>query len=336
VLLTSLLTLLTPLKPADSITFLDVGQGDGIYLNLAGENILVDAGSSSSKSMGKYTVEPFLKSSRVSSLDRVFVTHADQDHISGVRYLLTESDIEIDRLYLPVQALEDSAYDALKAEAEAAGTKLIYLKQGDVVLPGGDGERGDSERGDSKDGVGKGGGGNEKESESHKASSPAGTDRCRITCLWPTQETSTEDMNNESLVLLLEDGDFTAYLAGDAGQEAEAEIIERYSAGRVTAISGLKTYDNVDSYASALDSIDLLKCGHHGSSTSTSAELLEVLKPRYGVLSYKEGNRYGHPHKEVLDRLEKYDIETLHTARSGAVTFMLTGRRVIVKIYIND
>ena len=288
VMLTAFVTWITPVNASDQITFLDVGQGDGIYISMAGENILVDGGSSSSKSMGKYTLEPFLKSSRVSRLDRVFVTHADTDHISGIRYLLAESDIKISRLYLPLQALEDDAYDDLKEEAEHAGTRLIYLKQGDVVEPGFGLDIAAAREDGGKTAV-----------------------ECTISCLWPDADTSTEDMNNESLVLLVQSGGFTSYLAGDAGVDAESSILGEYTC--------------------EIHQVDVLKCGHHGSSTSTSQELLESIRPHWAVLSYKEGNIYGHPHREVCERLEKYGVQQLHTAKNGAVTFVFTGKRVLVR-----
>lgn len=296
VLLTALLTSLTPLKSSDSITFLDVGQGDGIYLHIGDEHMLVDAGSSSSKSMGRYTLEPFLKSSRADVLDRVFVTHADADHINGIRYLLTESDISIGRLYLPVQALIDPAYAELTAEAEQAGTDLVYLKCGDIISIGDEG--------------------------------------ATVTCLWPTEEVGTDDMNNESLVLLLRAGDVSAYLAGDAGQEAEREILAEIEAAGRDELPAGRSGTSGNGITSA--STDILKCGHHGSRTSSSSELIDALQPSWAVLSYKKGNTYGHPHDEVVERLESSGAQLLHTAESGAVTFMLTGRRVLVRTFLKQ
>ena len=293
VLAAALLAWTTPFKESDSITFLDVGQGDGIYMYLEGEHILVDGGSTSSKSMGEYTLEPFLKSSRVDSLDRVFVTHADSDHISGIRYLLTQSSIDIKRLYLPVQAMQNPSYEELIREASDAGVELIFLKRGDMLLPGREAE------------------GKEEGTDKDRSVGCDAKPSCSITCLWPRADFKADDVNDESLVLLVQTGAFSAYLAGDAGTEVEAEILREES----------------DLFGSGKQT-DVLKCGHHGSRTSSSYALIEALKPRWAVLSYKKGNSYGHPHQEVTDRLDELGIKTVHTAQSGAITYLIPGNNV--------
>ncbi|MCA5011129.1 MBL fold metallo-hydrolase, partial [Clostridioides difficile] len=82
--------------------FLDVGQGDGILLRAGRSTVLVDGGSSSKKSLGKYSLEPCLKSMGVPVIQYAFISHGDQDHLSGVAYLLENSeDIRIENLMLP-------------------------------------------------------------------------------------------------------------------------------------------------------------------------------------------------------------------------------------------
>ena len=70
---------------------------------------------------------------------------------------------------------------------------------------------------------------------------------------------------------------------GDAESDSEQEILERF--GNVTA--------------------DVLKCGHHGSSTSTSQAFLDRVSPEYAVISCGRDNSYGHPHQETLERCER-------------------------------
>lgn len=110
------------------ITFIDVGQGDGIYLN-SGEDILIDCGSSSTKHIGENTLEPFLLSYAVDSLDKVFVTHADSDHTSGILYLAESGRIHINSLYLPCCADGNEKYDAIRA----ISLNTHYLKAGDTI-----------------------------------------------------------------------------------------------------------------------------------------------------------------------------------------------------------
>jgi competence protein ComEC len=73
---------------------------------------------------------------------------------------------------------------------------------------------------------------------------------------------------------------------------------------------------------------DLLKVGHHGSSTSTSPELLAAVKPRLAVISVGRQNSYGHPRYEVLQRLANSGVSVYRTDMDGLVTFYLDGRSV--------
>ena len=73
------------------MTFIDVGQGDGIYMETPeGTTVLIDGGSSDNKKLYEYTLEPFLLSKGRKNLDAVIVTHCDNDHISGIRKIFTE------------------------------------------------------------------------------------------------------------------------------------------------------------------------------------------------------------------------------------------------------
>ena len=69
----------------------------------------------------------------------------------------------------------------------------------------------------------------------------------------------------------------------------------------------------------AQDEVDILKVSHHGSKDGTSEELLEVLKPKLAVISVGAKNRFGHPTKEVLDRLKEKGIEVKRTDRDGDI-----------------
>jgi competence protein ComEC len=115
-----------------------------------------------------------------------------------------------------------------------------------------------------------------------------------------------EDVNEDSLVLLVEYGAFQALFAGDAGFSAEAEM--RGHAGAV----------------------DLLKVGHHGSRGSTGDEWLDSLRPRAAVISVGR-NTYGHPSAQTLTRLRHRRVEVWRTDRDGMVTVSTDGERMTVE-----
>ena len=75
---------------------------------------------------------------------------------------------------------------------------------------------------------------------------------------------------------------------------------------------------------------DVYKAGHHGSSTSNSMAYLKAVSPQYAVISCGEGNDYGHPHKEVLERFDKLGIQVLRTDRMGAIVVASDGRELQV------
>lgn len=76
-----------------------------------------------------------------------------------------------------------------------------------------------------------------------------------------------------------------------------------------------------------LDAVDVLKTGHHGSRYATSESFLQYIKPQYAVISCGKKNRYGHPHKETLERLQDAGAEVYRTDSSGAVILQIrTGK----------
>lgn len=114
--------------------------------------------------------------------------------------------------------------------------------------------------------------------------------------------------NEGSIVLHVSYGNFTAILTGDAETKTEAEILRTYPAEML--------------------SCDLLKVAHHGSSTSSSEEFLNVLSPTVAVISCARYNGYGHPHGEVLARLEKIGTAVLRTDLMGEIIVETDGETI--------
>ncbi len=122
-----------------------------------------------------------------------------------------------------------------------------------------------------------------------------------VELLWPLPGSLdfVADANKISAVIQVRYGSFSALLTGDAGEEEEAAILARHP-------GGLRA--------------QLLKAGHHGSRTSTSAALLDALRPELVVVSAGRRNHYGHPAPETLRRLEARGIPVARTDREGNVS----------------
>ena len=70
-----------------------------------------------------------------------------------------------------------------------------------------------------------------------------------------------------------------------------------------------------------LKNIDFLKVGHHGSNTSSNKHFIDIIKPKYSIISVGRNNRYGHPNKEVLDTLN--DSKIYRTDQDGSIMFKI-------------
>lgn len=107
--------------------------------------------------------------------------------------------------------------------------------------------------------------------------------------------------NESSLVTLYVNGEDKFLFTGDAGSEAENKIIN------------------------SLIDVDVLKVGHHGSSTSSSQKLLDKVRPEYAILQVGVNNKYGHPHRETMSLLENNAIEVHRNDECGDIIFNSTG-----------
>ena len=115
-----------------------------------------------------------------------------------------------------------------------------------------------------------------------------------------------EDQNNYSIVIKLKYKDTSFLFTGDAEKLVEEDILDT----------------NKDISA------DVIKIGHHGSSTSTSEEFLKKVDPKYAVISLGKDNSYGHPHKETIELLENYNIKTYRTDELGTIICTSDGKNI--------
>lgn len=116
------------LRSESQVVFLDVGQGDGIYIQTrAGEDIMIDGGSSSQSDVGEYVLLPFWQYHGRKKIDYWFVSHCDEDHISGLKQLL-EGGYPISYLIFYKEVVKNQQYEQLLQLAQNNQTKVLYVE----------------------------------------------------------------------------------------------------------------------------------------------------------------------------------------------------------------
>ena len=116
-----------------------------------------------------------------------------------------------------------------------------------------------------------------------------------------------DNENDNSSVIYTELNNHKFLFMGDAGVEVEEDLIQKYN----------------------LNNIDVLKVGHHGSKTSSSEEFINEIKPKYSIISVGKNNRYGHPNKEVLEKLDNSKI--YRTAEDGSIMFKIKNNKLKIE-----
>ena len=255
-------------RPSDilSVYFLDIGQGDAIFVDSPTHGrVLVDGGPNRKilSELGK--ILPFADK----RIDVIVETHPDKDHIGGLPEVV--SRYEVGMFLEPGVESENTIDDELKKRVEQKNIPKLLGRRG-MVLNFGDG--------------------------------------AKLIMLFPTQDVTNWETNRASIVAKLVYGDKSFLLTGDSPIAIENVLI------------------NLE--PNFLDS-DVLKAGHHGSRTSTSLTYAEAVSPEYAVISAGEDNSYGHPHKEVLDILEKVGAKIVSTIESGTIKFETNGKTLEIK-----
>ena len=230
-------------KPEFELDILDVGQGDAIYLCASdGTNFMIDGGSTDVKKVGTYRILPFLKAKAIRKVDYWFVSHTDEDHISGLVEVM-ESGYAVGTLVLAEAQKEDEKAHRLAELAQKNGIRVCYMKAGDVL-------------GTRKEDV---------VNERNRA------ETFRIECLYPTNDNDSEDVNDRCLVLYYEDENFSAFFGGDISSEVEEQLV---SAGKCRQTDVLKASHHGSKYSNS----DVLLHALHPHLTIASAGK----KNRYG------------------------------------------------------
>lgn len=350
-LVIAVIILLTRGRSGLEVTFLDVGQGDAIFISLPnGGNVFIDGGSTSSKNIYEKVIEPFLKYKGVRRLDFLFLTHSDADHENGWAQALSGNAYIPDIYNLVLNGSDYSKYlelreRALKYGASEYGALKYDTSEGDTSEGGISGcvtskytgalawlnnagadeinarmegivdiddvedieaiatalEVKDTEILCAEYGMEYVFGECSIVSLNEPGHSDANANVDRKAYKTGFSKTGTgESENDNSIVLLLQYKGKSILFTGDMTSKMEADVAEavRYC---------------------GVDSLSILKVGHHGSKYSSSEEFLASIMPQAAVISCAARNTYGHPHKETLQRLEDVGALVLRTDEGGAI-----------------
>jgi competence protein ComEC len=245
-------------KPNDlKVDFLDIGQGDAIYIEAPnGVQMLVDGGRSSRvlSELGK--VMPFGDD----SIDVVIGTHPDADHIGGLVNVIER--YSVGKIIESGGKSSSKIYNSLESKIVEKKIPHILGRAGMRIIL------------DAKSGV-------------------------YFDILYPDiPDVSTMETNTGSIVGKLVYGATSVMLTADSPIEKELHLVSKDP--------------------QILD-VDILKLGHHGSRTSSSIEYLRATSPTLAIISAGKNNSYGHPHKEVLDKLSFLHIPYLATYTKGTI-----------------
>lgn len=248
-----------------TVAFLNVGQGDAIFIEAPnGNQVLIDGGPNKAVLRELSKQMPFYDR----TIDTVILTHPHLDHYAGFNEIMKKYKV----------SLEIDSGTKNKSAGFVEFENLI--KDGDI-------KRFYAKRGMRID----------MDKDLH------------LDILLPI-------VNNENL------------------SEHDGMLVSRLVYKNNSFLLAGDMEDNLENFLLVLgDSLksDVLKIGHHGSQTSTSENFLGWVNPDLAVISAGQNNKYGHPHKEVTDRLARFEIPTLRTDEKGTVIIKSDGEKIVVK-----
>ncbi|WKZ31438.1 MAG: MBL fold metallo-hydrolase [Candidatus Dojkabacteria bacterium] len=265
-LIGALIVDLLPDSSYNRVIFLDIGQGDASLIQYEGLNILVDGGPADYLTFAL----PRYMSVDDSKIDILIVSHPHADHISGILDIVDR--YEIGEVWINPVCFNSSLYRLLlDLDLKIKPVNNLHeLRYKDMVIQ-----------------------------ILHPFAAEARPSDCKgsVGSLNPTDK----NVNNDSIVFLLEVAGKKLLFVGDAEAELEKKLLEEGS----------------------LEDIDLLKAGHHCSRSSSTEAFLTVTKPETAICSFASENSYGHPSPEALSRLANVDAKVLSTANKKSIVIGL-------------
>lgn len=238
-------------NPGFYITFIDVGQGDGILIH--GDNgtkVMVDGGSTSEKQVAKNCIVPYLKAEGIGTIDYSIITHTDKDHISGIMEILENNNsnkIRIKNLVMPDINMKDDTYNELIEKAKLKKINVLYIKKGDTLSLG----------------------------------------KTIIKCIYPETTTTASDKNDYCTVLSVKNKTSKILLTGDISKEIEEkikdDIEENYTVLKVAHHGS--NYSSSEKFLKKVNpKYSIISVGKNNSYGHPGNETMERLRKQGGVI----------------------------------------------------
>lgn len=206
-----------------------------------------------------FKVVEYLKEKDIQNIDYLIFTHPHPDHIGGAFWVAQMMDA-------------DKIYDNGDDLTEAGKLSDLYRWYEELVRT-------------------------DKNYRVLKAKDILSLGEVILNVIWPPQPLPFSNFNANSLVIMVEYGEFRCLLTGDLTIQAERKLLEQSV--------GLKA--------------DVLKVGHHGASDASGEEFLKAVSPHLAVISVNKDNIHGYPSVSVLERLQNAGIEIYRTDKNGDI-----------------
>ena len=255
-----------PTKPVElQVNFLDVGQGDAIYIRTPqDQDILIDGGPDDKvlESLGK--VMPFWDR----EIDVVILSHPHADHVAGLVQILKRYTVK--KIYLTGILHTAPDYLAFLEEIKKQKIPVENIKELSTLDFGSE---------------------------------------TKLEFIYPDRSLLNEkidNLNNSSIVARLIYKNEKFLFTGDAESPVEKELLTKKREL----------------------SADVLKVGHHGSTTSSTEAFIKAVNPKFAVIEVGKDNSFGHPSLRTLSRLERLNIPFFRTDLLGTITFLSDGEKV--------
>ncbi|MBT9693730.1 DNA internalization-related competence protein ComEC/Rec2 [Eubacterium ventriosum] len=238
-------------NPGFYITFINVGQGDGILIH--GDNgtkVMVDGGSTSEKQVAKNCIVPYLKAEGIGTIDYSIITHTDKDHISGILEILENNNsnrIRIKNLVMPDINMKDDTYNELIEKAKLKKINVLYIKKGDTLSLG----------------------------------------KTKIKCIYPETTTTASDKNDYCTVISVKNKTSKILLTGDISKEIEEkikdDIEENYTVLKVAHHGS--NYSSSEKFLKKVNpKYSIISVGKNNSYGHPGNETMERLRKQGGVI----------------------------------------------------